>query len=183
VKKLLTNIETTEFLEILKDRFSRNMEKHPHLEWEDVLACLKRSPESLWSLKEMDRTGGEPDVVDFDKGKYIFIDCARESPAGRRSLCYDSDALESRKANKPSGSAKEMANEMGVQLLDETQYRKYHPLILCDNKTSSWIETPDDVRQKGGAMFCDFRYGRIFTYHNGAESYYAARGFRAIIKV
>lgn len=181
----LTIQNKKEVLNTLKERFERNINRHKDIKWKEVEQKLETLPEKLRSLSKMENTGGEPDIVGYDtkNGEYIFIDCSKESPSGRRSLCYDMEALEARKANKPQNSAIEVAKEMGITILDEEQYRKYHLLINFDNKTSSWVLTPKEVRSKGGAIFCDYRFGRIFTYHNGAESYYAARGFRGILKV
>ena len=168
----------------LKSRFEKNMNRHKGLEWENVKAKLESDTKLLWSLHEMERTGGEPDVVGFDKksGEYIFYDCSPESPKGRRSLCYDRQALDSRKENKPESSAMEMANAMGIELLTEEEYRNLQKLGNFDTKTSSWIATPSAIRKLGGAIFADFRYGNVFVYHNGAESYYAARGFRGSLR-
>jgi len=183
-KKLSTD-QRDELLIALRTRFEKNMNRHKALEWEKVEAKLEANPEKLWSLNEMERTGGEPDVVAFDKktGEYVFYDCAAESPKDRRSLCYDRKALESRKEHKPKDNAIDMASAMGIQLLTEEEYRALQELGNFDTKTSSWIETPSDVRERGGALYGDRRYGRIFIYHNGAESYYAARGFRGSIEV
>jgi len=172
-------------LSILKSRFEKNMNRHNGMDWSAIETKLKASPEKLWSLNEMERTGGEPDVVAFDKktGEYIFMDCTPESPKGRRSICYDYDALESRKENKPGNSALGMAEDMGIEILSEEQYRELQKLGTVDAKTSSWIKTPDDIRKRGGAIFADWRYGHVFVYHNGAESYYAARGFRGLLRV
>jgi Protein of unknown function (DUF4256) len=161
------------------------MNRHKGLEWGKVLEKLKANPGKLWSLNEMEATGGEPDVVGYDKktGEYIFYDCSAESPNGRRSLCYDEDALESRKENKPAGSALDMAESIGVEILSEEQYRQLQELGKFDLKTSSWVHTPADIRKLGGAVFCDRRYDTVFLYHNGAESYYAARGFRGSLRV
>jgi len=174
-----------ELLETLKTRFEKNKNRHSSIRWADVEKKLLSATGKLWSLAQMETTGGEPDVVAFDKktGEYIFYDCAAESPAGRRSLCYDNEALESRKANKPSGSAINLANEMGIELLSEKEYRQLQQLGNFDTKTSSWIQTPENIRKLGGALFCDRRYGQVFVYHNGAESYYAARGFRGSLRV
>ena len=186
-KKELAPKQKEELLNILKNRFDKNMNRHKGLEWEKLLERMnsKDNAIKLWSLNEMERTGGEPDVVGYDKktGEYIFFDCSAESPIGRRSVCYDKKALESRKENKPANSAKGMATEMGIELLTEAQYRTLQQLGKFDTKTSSWIETPDDIRKLGGAIFADYRYGTIFIYHNGAESYYAARGFRGSLRV
>jgi len=172
-------------LNTLKSRFENNMHRHKGLTWEDVQARLTSNPEKLRSLNEMERTGGEPDVVGYDKktGEFIFYDCSAESPSGRRSLCYDNEALKSRKEHKPKGSAVGMAEAMGIDLLTEEQYRELQTLGEFDTKTSSWIHTPDEIRKLGGALFCDRRYNHVFTYHNGAESYYAARGFRGSLRV
>jgi hypothetical protein len=184
-KKKLTSAQIKELLGILKLRFEKNMPRHKGLEWPKVQVKLEDSPEKIWSLNEMENTGGEPDVVGFDKktGEYIFMDCAAESPKGRRSICYDHQALESRKENKPANSAVEMAADMGVELATEEQYRELQKLGTFDLKTSSWILTPAPIRKLGGAIFCDRRYDTVFLYHNGAESYYAARGFRGMLKV
>jgi len=169
----------------LQSRFEENMTRHKGLDWWEISTRLEATPEKLWSLGEMERTGGEPDVIGIDQqtGKYIFADCSAETPSGRRSLCYDRDALESRKTNKPVGSAMDMAAEMGIELLTEDQYRGLQELGEFDTKTSSWLKTPDAIREKGGAIFGDRRYGQVFIYHNGAESYYGARGFRGLLKV
>jgi hypothetical protein len=184
-KNQLSAKQQQELLSVLKNRFEKNVKRHKDLEWSKVQARLQAKPDRLWSLSVMEETGGEPDVVGLDKksGEYIFFDCAAESPKGRRSLCYDGEALESRKENKPKDSAVEMAKEMGLELLTEDQYRDLQRLGEFDLKTSSWIDTPTDVRDLGGALFCDRRFGRVFTYHNGAESYYAARGFRGSLRV
>ena len=172
-------------LQTLKTRFEKNKSRHKGIDWNSVQAKLETKPEKLWSLNEMEETGGEPDVVAFDKktGDYIFYDCAAESPKGRRSVCYDDDALASRKEHKPANSAIDMAAKMGIQILTEEQYRELQKLGKFDTKTSSWIKTPTDIRERGGALFCDYRYGTVFVYHNGAESYYAARAFRASLRV
>jgi hypothetical protein len=172
-------------LRTLKARFEKHMNRHHGLQWAAVQAKLEASPEKLWSLHEMERTGGEPDVVDHDKktGEYVFYDCSAESPKGRRSLCYDRKALEARKEHKPKNSAMDMAAAMGIEILTEAQYRELQALGEFDTKTSSWVKTPPDIRARGGAIFCDRRYDHVFTYHNGAESYYAARGFRGALKV
>ena len=174
-----------ELLRALKARFEKNMNRHKGLEWAKVQAKLEANTEKLWSLNEMERTGGEPDVVGHDKktGEYIFYDCSAESPKGRRSVCYDREALESRKEHKPKNSAIDMAAAMGIELLTEEQYRELQKLGNFDTKTSSWIITPADIRKLGGALFADYRYGNVFVYHNGAESYYAARGFRGSLRV
>ena len=177
--------EREELLKTLKARFGKNMKRHEGLDWAEVQARLEANPEKLGSLQEMERTGGEPDVVGYDKktGEYIFYDCSAETPQGRRSLCYDREALESRKENKPEGNAVDMASAMGVELLSEEQYRELQKLGEFDLKTSSWVKTPSDVRKLGGSLFCDRRYGKVFLYHNGAQSYYAARGFRGSLRV
>lgn len=174
-----------ELLGALKARFEKNMRRHKGVDWAQVLAKLDAHTEKLWSLYEMERTGGEPDVVGHDKktGEYIFYDCAAESPKGRRSLCYDREALESRKENKPEDNAMNMATTIGVELLTEEQYRELQKLGNFDMKTSSWVKTPAAIRKLGGALFCDRRYDTVFLYHNGAESYYAARGFRGSLRV
>lgn len=182
-KRALTPEQTEELLEILRTRFEKNTHRHPDLPWEQVRARLDADPEKLWSLQEMERTGGQPDVVGTDKGACIFFDCSPESPQGRRSLCYDGAALQSRKANKPEGSAVERASAMGIELLSEEQYQALQAVGEFDTKTSSWLETPQEVRKLGGAIFGDRRFGRVFFYHNGAESYYAARGFRGALRV
>jgi hypothetical protein len=169
----------------LEMRFRENMARHDGLKWSDIQTRLQADPGKLWSLNAMEETGGEPDVVGYDQqtGEYIFYDCAVESPKGRRSLCYDAAALESRKEHKPRHSACGLASEMGIEILTERQYRELQQSGPVDQKTSSWISTPADIRAKGGALFCDHRYGHVFLYHNGAESYYAARGFRGLLKV
>lgn len=174
-----------ELLGILKTRFEKNMNRHISIEWAKVQVKLEANAEKLWPLNEMEITGGEPDVVAYDKnsGEYIFYDCAAESPKGRRSVCYDHEALEARKEYKPANSAVAMARDMGIELLNEEQYRELQKLGRFDTKTSSWIKTPADIRKLGGAIFADYRYGTIFIYHNGAESYYAARGFRGALRV
>lgn len=184
-KKKLSSEQSKELLSILKSRFEKNMQRHKGLEWSKIRVKLEANPEKLWSLNQMETTDGEPDVVGFDKktGEYIFMDCAAESPKGRRSICYDHQALESRKENKPADSAIEMAADMGIEVLTEEQYRELQELGTFDLKTSSWILTPAPIRKLGGALFCDRRYDTVFLYHNGAESYYAARGFRGVINV
>ena len=174
-----------ELLRILKAHFEKNMNRHKGLEWAKVQAKLETNIEKLWSLLEMERTGGEPDVVGQDKktGEYLFFDCSAESPKGRRSLCYDREALDTRKEFKPENSAIGMAADMGVELLTEEQYREMQKLGNFDTKTSSWVKTPSDIRKLGGALFCDRRFGQVFLYHNGAESYYAGRGFRGSLRV
>lgn len=178
-------MELGDLVEVLKDRFEENMSRHKGLKWADIAARLEAQPDKLWLLSEMERTGGEPDVVGRDKktGEFIFFDCSPESPKGRRSVCYDPAALESRKEHKPKHSAIGMAAEMGIEILTESEYKKLQKLGEFDLKTSSWIATPDDVRKLGGAIFCDRRYNQIWTYHNGAESYYAARGFRGSLRI
>jgi hypothetical protein len=184
-KKKLSAEQREELLGALKTRFEKNMDRHIGLEWAKVRAKLEGNPEKLWSLNEMESTGGEPDVVGFDKktGEYIFYDCSAESPNGRRSVCYDREALESRKEHKPKDSAVEMAAAMGIELLTEEEYRDLQKLGEFDLKTSSWVKTPSEIRKLGGALFCDRRYDEVFLYHNGAESYYAARAFRGSLKV
>jgi hypothetical protein len=184
-KKTLSASQREELLSILKARFEKNMKRHKGLEWSNVQKKLETSPAKLWSLNEMEQTGGEPDVVGFDKkaNEYIFYDCSAESPKDRRSVCYDHEALEKRKEHKPENSAVEMANDMGIELLTEEQYRELQQLGEFDLKTSSWIVTPAAIRKLNGALFCDRRYNTVFLYHNGAESYYAARGFRGSLRV
>ncbi len=183
--KELSPKQREDLLKTLKARFDKNMNRHKGLEWTKVQAKLDAKTEKLWSLSEMERTGGEPDVVGYDKktGDYIFYDFSAESPKGRRSLCYDREALDSRKENKPENNAMDMAAAMGIELLTEEQYRDLQKLGNFDTKTSSWVLTPPDIRNRGGAIFSDFRYGNVFVYHNGAESYYAARGFRGSLRV
>jgi uncharacterized protein DUF4256 len=184
-KTKLAPEQREELLRALKARFEKNMSRHEGLEWAKVQARLEANAEKLWSLHEMERTGGEPDVVGQDPktGESIFYDCSAESPKGRRSVCYDREALEARKENKPENSAMEMAGAMGVELLTEEQYRELQKLGNFDLKTSSWVKTPADIRKLGGAFFCDRRYNHVFLYHNGADSYYAARGFRGSLRV
>jgi hypothetical protein len=184
-KKGLSPKEREELFRVLKVRFEKNMNRHQGLAWATVQAKLEANTKKLWSLSEMERTGGEPDVVGHDKrtGEYIFYDCSVESPAGRRSVCYDREALESRKEHKPENSAIDMAAAIGIELLTEEQYRALQTLGDFDTKTSSWVKTPSDIRKRGGALFCDRRYHHVFLYHNGAESYYAARGFRGSLSV
>jgi hypothetical protein len=174
-----------ELLRTLKARFEKNRNRHQGLEWAKVQAKLEANPEKLWSLHEMERTGGEPDVVGYDKktGEYLFYDCSAESPQGRRSVCYDCEGQESRKEHKPEDNAIDMAVAMGIELLTEEQYRELQQLGEFDTKTSSWVKTPSDIRELGGALFCDRRYGHVFMYHNGAQSYYGARGFRGSLRV
>lgn len=184
-KKKLPTEQREELFKALKTRFEKNMKRHKGLEWAKVQAKLEASAEKLWSLDEMEATGGEPDVVGYDKktGEYIFYDCSAESPKGRRSLCYDGDALASRKDNKPADSAMNMADTMGIEMLSEEEYRELQKFGNFDTKTSSWLKTPSDIRERGGAIFGDYRYGQIFIYHNGAESYYAARAFRGSLRI
>lgn len=185
MNKELTSEQRDEMLKILKKRFEKNMTRHQGLEWANVEARLEAHPNRLWSLHAMEQTGGEPDVVGYDNktDEYIFYDCSAESPKGRRSICYDHEALESRKEHKPQNSAVEMAADMGIELLTEEQYRRLQELGSFDLKTSSWVVTPDPIRKLGGAIFCDRRYDTVFVYHNGAESYYGARGFRGSLRV
>ena len=183
--KELSAKEREELIGILKVRFDKNMSRHKGQEWAKIQTRLEANVDKLWSLLQMEDTGGEPDVVGHDQktGEYIFYDCSAESPKGRRSLCYDREALDSRKTHKPENSAVDMAGEMGIELLTEEQYASLQQLGNFDTKTSSWIKTPDEVRKLGGAIFCDRRFGRVFTYHNGAESYYGARAFRGLLRV
>jgi len=185
IKKELSKAQRDELLKTLKARFEKNMNRHKGLDWAKVQAKLEANAEKLWSLNEMEVSGGEPDVVSLDKktGEYTFYDCSAESPKGRRSVCYDREALDARKENKPKDSALDMATAMDVQLLTEDQYRDLQKLGEFDLKTSSWIATPSEIRKRGGALFCDRRYDHVFVYHNGADSYYAARGFRGSLKV
>jgi hypothetical protein len=184
-KKELSPEQREVFLKTLKARFEKNMNRHKNLEWAKAQGRLEANPEKLWSLHEMERTGGEPDLIGQDKetSEYIFYDCSAESPKDRRSVCYDREALESRKEHKPADSAIDMAAAMGIELLTEAQYRELQKLGAFDTKTSSWVKTPSVIRKLGGALFCDRRYDTVFLYHNGAESYYAARGFRGSLKV
>ena len=184
-KTALSTAEQETLLHSLKARFEQNKNRHPNIAWEMVEAKLKANPEKLWSLQQMENSDGEPDVIAFEEktSEYLFVDCAAESPKGRRSLCYDREGLESRKEHKPKNNALDLAAEMGIELLDEVQYRALQALGTFDSKTSSWIKTPDEIRKLGGALFADFRYGQVFVYHNGAQSYYAGRGFRGILKV
>jgi len=184
-KKELSSEQREELIKVLKARFEKNMNRHQGIEWDKLKAKLEDDTEKLWSLREMERTGGEPDVVALDNqtDEYIFYDCAAESPKGRRSLCYDREALETRKEYKPENTAVDVADAMGIELLTEDQYRELQKLGNFDMKTSSWVKTPAEIRQHGGAVFCDRRYDHVFLYHNGAESYYAARGFRGLLKV
>jgi len=181
----LSHEQQTEFLKVLKVRFEKNTNRHPDLQWNKIQSKLESNPEKLAVLFKMEETEGEPDVIGYDQKNdtYIFCDCSAESPKGRRSLCYDKAALDARKEHKPKNSALDVAIEIGIEILDETQYRTLQQLGIFDAKTSSWIKTPDAIRKLGGALFCDYRYGTVFTYHNGAESYYAARGFRGLIKI
>lgn len=183
--KTLSTKDTEQLITTLKARFEKNMQRHKGIKWTDVEKSLVGNPQKLHPLQQMEETGGEPDVVLLDKksSEYTFVDCSVESPKGRRSICYDRDALNERKEHKPKNSAMDMAKEMGIELLTEEQYRALQKLGEFDLKTSSWIITPDDIRQLGGALFCDRRYDTVFTYHNGASSYYAARGFRGLLKV
>ncbi len=184
-RKVLSPEQREELLRALKTRFEKNMNRHSSIEWAKVQAKLQSNTAKLWSLHEMERTGGEPDVVGYDKktGEYVFYDCSAESPKGRRSVCYDREALESRKEHKPEDSAMDMAAAMSIELLTEEEYRELQKLGNFDTKTSSWVQTPPDIRKLGGALFCDRRYGKVFVYHNGAESYYAARAFRGSLRV
>src|SRR5690625_1838018 len=181
----LTAKEENELLLILQERFEKNIHRHPGIEWMSVQEKLQENQTALWSLFQMEETGGEPDVIGYDREdqKYIIADCSKESPKGRRSLCYDPQALKSRKKHKPKGSAIEMARDMGIELLDEEQYFQLQKLEKLDTKTSSWLRTPSDIRDLGGAIFGDWRFGRVFIYHNGAESYYSSRGFRGFLKI
>ena len=183
--KTITPSEAAGLLNTLEDRFEKNKQRHTGIKWENVNAKLLKMPEKLISLKAMEDTGGEPDVIGYDAatGEYIFCDCSAETPEGRRNVCYDREALEARKEHKPWHNAIDLAKEIGIEILDENQYRELQKLGKFDAKTSSWIATPDDVRKLGGAMFADYRYGRVFIYHNGAQSYYGVRGFRGILKV
>jgi hypothetical protein len=184
-KNPISTTQIENLLSTIKARFEKNMHRHSSLEWDQVNIRLMANPDKLWSLAEMERTGGEPDVVAMDDatGEYIFFDCSPETPEGRRNVCYDQAALEARKKFPPANSAKNMAAEMGIEILTETQYRELQQLGHFDAKTSSWIETPPEVRNLGGALFADYRFGRVFIYHNGADSYYGVRGFRGSLKV
>jgi hypothetical protein len=184
-EKSLSSEQAEELLQALKTRFENHPERHPDLNWQDIQARLDSNPEKLWSLQEMEKTGGEPDVIGVDQqtGAVIFCDCSAESPTGRRSLCYDRQAWEDRKANRPENNAIDMASAMGIDLLTEEQYRHLQSLGEFDTKTSSWLKTPPSIRQRGGAIFGDRRYGAVFIYHNGASSYYGARGFRGLLQV
>lgn len=174
-----------DLLQILQDRFESNRNRHPNLKWDDILNKLNKNPKKLESLLQMEESGGEPDVVGLDEksGEYLFYDCAAESPKGRRSFCYDKEALDKRKENKPKNNAVDAAKSMGIEILNEEEYRELQKLGTFDNKTSTWLKTPENIRKLGGAIFADLRYDTIFIYHNGAESYYAARGFRGVLKV
>ena len=184
-KKQLPAQEQQQLLSLLKTRFEKNKHRHADITWKEVELRLLANPDKLWSIHQMEETGGEPDVIGLDTqtGAYLFCDCAAESPQGRRSVCYDREGLESRKENRPANSAQDMAAEIGVDLLTEEQYHALQQLGTFDTKTSSWLQTPTNLRKLGGALFGDFRYGRVFIYHNGAQSYYAARGFRGLLKV
>ncbi len=183
--KQLSLQQSEEVLKILKTRFEKNKSRHENIEWAKVQQKLEANPEKLWSLYQMEKTGGEPDVIDFDKetGEYIFYDCSAESPKGRRSFCYDNEALEARKEHKPKNSAVGLASQMGIDLLTEAQYRELQQLGKFDTKTSSWLKTPEKIRKLGGAIFGDFRFDTVFVYHNGVQSYYAGRGFRGVLRV
>lgn len=185
MNKQLSAEAAKELVNVLKKRFEKHPDRHKGMDWSDVQAKLEANPEKLWSLDEMESSEGEPDVIGYDEqtNEYVFCDCSPESPKGRRSLCYDKEAWNSRKEHKPSGSVLERAKEMGIELLTETQYRELQTLGTFDLKTSSWVKTPEEIRKHGGAIFCDRRYGAVFMYHNGAESYYAARGFRGMLRV
>jgi len=184
-KTKLSPEQINKLIEILRVRFEENRHRHPDLKWETIQNKLEKNPDKLWSLSQMEETGGEPDVIGFDKltGEYLFGDCSPESPKGRRSVCYDQEALASRKKHPPKNSAVALASEMGISLLTEEQYRELQKLEDFDTKTSSWVNTPDEIRKLGGAIFCDRRYNSVFVYHNGADSYYSARGFRGLLRV
>lgn len=184
-KKELTAKQGEELLRVLKTRFEKNMKRHSSLEWSKIQAKLEKNTDKLWSLYQMENTGGEPDVVNYDKktGEFIFFDCSPETPQGRRSTCYDREGLESRKEHRPENNAIDMAVTMGIDMLTEEQYRELQGIGTFDAKTSSWIKTPADIRKRGGAIFADYRYGHVFVYHNGAQSYYSARGFRGSLRV
>src|SRR5690625_4423565 len=181
----LSNDERDELMKTLKTRFEKNMHRHTGIEWADVQARLEKNTKKLNTLHKMEKTGGEPDVVDYDhhKDEFIFYDCSAESPKGRRSVCYDRAGLESRKKHKPENNAIDMAKEIGIEILTEEQYRSLQKLDIFDQKSSSWINTPPSIRELGGALFCDYRYGQVFVYHNGASSYYSSRGFRGSLRV
>lgn len=183
--KQLKTEEQEQILTILQERFEKHPERHEQLKWADIEARLLENPDKLWSLNEMEKTGGEPDVLAYDAADdvYYFFDCVKESPKGRRSVCYDQAALEARKKHKPETSALKLASEIGIELLTEDEYRFLQQFGPFDTKTSSWIQTPEDIRALGGAVFCDYRYGTVFYYHNGADSYYSSRGFRGVLKV
>lgn len=183
--KLLSSEQKNELIQSLENRFEKNTNRHKNITWKDVFTKLEANPDKLWSLNEMEKTGGEPDVVGLDEktSEFIFVDCSAESPKGRRSVCYDREGLDSRKEYKPENNAIDMATEMGIELLSEEQYRELQQLGKFDTKTSSWIKTPNEIRKLGGALFADFRYNHVFVYHNGAQSYYAVRGFRGALKV
>jgi hypothetical protein len=183
--KIVSSEQKNELIDLLRIRFEKNTNRHKNVKWNDVLSKLEANPEKLWSLNEMEKTGGEPDVVGLDEktGEYIFMDCSAESPKGRRSVCYDREGLDSRKEYKPENNAIDMATEMGIELLSEEHYRELQQLGKFDTKTSSWIKTPDELRKLGGALFADFRYNQVFVYHNGAQSYYGVRGFRGVLNV
>lgn len=185
IKRQLGPEQRETLLQTLKARFEQHMNRHPDMNWADVLGRLEEQPDKQWSLNEMEQTGGEPDVigVDSETGELLFVDCSPESPSGRRSVCYDHQALEARKQHKPANSAVGMAEDMGIDLLTEEQYHALQKVGPFDQKTSSWLKTPPEVRKKGGAIFGDYRFGRVFIYHNGADSYYGARGFRGMLKV
>ncbi|MHA6253188.1 DUF4256 domain-containing protein [Oceanobacillus sp. CAU 1775] len=185
MSKELKKEEHELLLQTLKERFEKNMHRHQGLAWEEVQVRLENNPEKLESLYQMEKTEGEPDVVGYDEEKdvFIFFDCSKESPKGRRSICYDREALESRKKHKPENSAMDLAKEMGIEMLTEEEYRALQEIEVVDQKTSSWVQTPSDIRERGGAIFCDYRYGHVFVYHNGADSYYGARGFRGSLRV
>lgn len=185
MKNKLSEKQIDELLQKLKSRFEANINRHKNIKWDDVKSKLEKSGTKLWSLYEMERTGGEPDVIEFNniKNEIIFCDCSPESPAGRRSICYDRAALDSRKQHKPKNSAMDLASEIGIEILTEEQYRELQTFGNFDTKTSSWVITPDEIRKLGGAIFCDKRYNTVFVYHNGAESYYAARGFRGLLRI
>jgi hypothetical protein len=184
-KKSLPAKEQEKLIAVLKDRFEKNMNRHKGIKWDKVQAKLESNPDKLWTLNEMENTGGEPDVISYDKKKneYVFCDCSEESPKGRRSICYDREALNKRKEHKPKNDAITMAEDMGIEILTEDDYRALQELGEFDLKTSSWIKTPAEIRKLGGAVFCDRRYDTVFLYHNGADSYYAARGFRGKVRV
>ncbi len=185
ILKKISSEEKAQLLQTLKNRFHKNKNRHPDLDWDKLQQKLELHPDKLWSLHQMEKTGGEPDVVAYDatKDEYSFYDCSAESPKDRRSVCYDREGLESRKEHKPKNSAIDMATAMGIELLTEVEYRALQQLEPFDAKTSSWIKTPDSIRKLGGAIFADFRFGTVFVYHNGAQSYYAARGFRGVLRV